>query len=73
MLSSHSAGTSLSTVNCFTKSVIMSILVFRAAFTISDTTPYSPAFFPFFILLIISLTMSLAIKLGTLLTLSAWD
>ena len=44
-----------------------------ATFTISDTTRDSPAAFPFFILLIDALTMSLSIKQGTPLAVSAPD
>ena len=41
-----------------------------ATFTISDTIIICPGAFPFFILLIDSLTMSLSIKRGTPLTVS---
>ena len=41
-----------------------------AAFTVSDTRPDGPEAFSFFILLFDSLTMSVSIKRGTLLTVS---
>ena len=51
--------------------MIMSTSVSPAAFTISDTKPDSSAAFPFCILLIDSLTMSLYIKWGKPLMVSA--
>ena len=42
-----------------------------AAFTISDTKPDGLALFPFFFLLIDSLTMSLPVEQGTTVTVSA--
>ena len=49
----------------------MSTLASPAALTISDNTPDGPAAFSLFGLLTDSLTMSLSIKLGMLLTVSA--
>ena len=46
---------------------------FPVAFTISDNTPDGRAAFPFLILLIDFLTMSLSIKRGTPLTISVLD
>ena len=54
-------------------SAIISAPASRAVFTISDTTPDSPAAYQSFILLIDSLTMSLSIKQGMLVIVSAWD
>ena len=54
-------------------SVIISAPASRAVFTISDTTPDSPAAYQSFILLIDSLTLSLSIKQGMLVIVSAWD
>ena len=49
----------------------MSTPAYLAAFTVSYTTPDDPAAFPFFIFLIDFLVVSLPIKQGALLTLSA--